>query len=322
MQTYPLKFKPILKERIWGGTKLRKQFGKPANGSNIGESWEVSAVPGDVSEIANGAYSGETLDNLIDRYPEELLGKSVLSRFGKTFPILIKFIDAAADLSIQVHPDDQLAKERHNSFGKTEMWYVMDADPGARLLVDFNQQVAPDEYKKRLADNTLLDIMNREEVREGDTFFINAGKLHAIGAGVMLAEIQQTSDITYRVYDYDRQDTHGNRRELHTEQALDAIDFSLRQDFRVSYDKKENTGNPMVNSPYFTTQYLPINGRVSRDLSERDAFSIFIAVDGTVDLITSLGRISLKKGETCLIPAALNSLVLESDGAKLLEVTL
>lgn len=322
MQTYPLKFKPILKERIWGGYKLRTEFGKPTTGSKTGESWEVSAVPGDVSEIANGLYAGESLDSLIDRYPEELLGNSVLSRFGKNFPILIKFIDAAADLSIQVHPDDQLAKERHNSFGKTEMWYVMDADPGARLLVDFNQQVTPDEYKKRLAANTLLDIMNQEEVQEGDTYFINAGKIHAIGAGVMLAEIQQTSDITYRVYDYDREDAQGNKRELHTEQALDAIDFSGKQDFRVTYGQKENTANPMVTSPYFTTQYLPINGRVSRDLSERDAFSILIAVGGTVVLTTALGRFTLQKGETCLIPAALDSLILESEGAKLLEVTL
>ncbi|MBT8178898.1 MAG: class I mannose-6-phosphate isomerase [Eudoraea sp.] len=322
MQTYPLKFKPILKERIWGGNKLHNELGKPTTGFKTGESWEVSAVPGDVSEIANGVYSGEFLDKLIDRFPEALLGNSVLSRFGKTFPILIKFIDAAADLSIQVHPDDQLAKQRHNSFGKTEMWYVMDADPGARLLVDFNQQVTPEEYKKRLANNTLLDLMNKEEVREGDTFFINAGKLHAIGAGVMLAEIQQTSDVTYRVYDYDREDAKGNKRQLHTEQALDAIDFSLKQDFRVAYDKVDNTANPMVNCTYFNTQYLPINGRVSRDYSERDAFSILIAVDGNVDLSTPQARFTLKKGETCLIPAALDSLVLESDRAKLLEVTL
>ncbi len=322
MQTYPLKFKPILKERIWGGNKLRNVLGKQTTKSQIGESWEVSTVPGDVSEIANGIYAGETLQDLIEKYPEELLGNNVLTRFGKSFPILVKFIDAAADLSIQVHPDDQLAKQRHNSFGKTEMWYVMDADPGARILIDFNRHVTPDEYKERLADNTLMDVMNREEVREGDTFFINAGKLHAIGAGVMLAEIQQTSDITYRVYDYDRQDAQGNKRELHTEQALDAIDFSLKRDFRVAYDQKDNTRNAMVKCPYFNTQYLHLNGQVSHDLSERDAFSIFIAVEGDVILSTTNEQLELQKGETCLIPAALESLGLESNGAKLLEVTL
>ncbi len=322
MQTYPLRFKPILKERIWGGSKLGDKLGKPTTGSQIGESWEISAVPENVSEITNGAYSGNSLDKLIELYPEALLGQSVLSRFGKTFPLLIKIIDASADLSIQVHPDDRLAKERHNSFGKTEMWYVMDADPGARLLIDFNQHITPEGLKKRLANSTLMDVMNQEEVQEGDTFFIKAGKIHAVGAGVLMAEIQQNSDITYRVYDYDREDMQGNKRELHTEQALDAIDFSLKQDFKVTYDQKENSSNPMVSSPYFTTQYLPIKGQVSLDLSDREAFSILMVVEGSVDLKTTLEDFTLNMGETCLIPAALDSVKLESEGAKLLEVTL
>ena len=322
MQTYPLKFKPILKERIWGGQKLHTELNKPKTGPHTGESWEVSAVPGDVSIVANGAYAGKALDHLIDQFPEELLGKDVISRFGPTFPILIKFIDAAKDLSIQVHPNDEIAKKRHDSFGKTEMWYVMQADPGARLLLDFNQPVTQEEYRKRLADNTLLELMNQEEVKAGDTFFINAGKLHAIGAGVMLAEIQQTSDITYRVYDYDRVDAQGNKRELHTDAALDVIDFSLTDDFHVSYQQENNVPNAMVDSPYFKTQFLPISGRTERNLSDREAFRIFIAVEGEVEIRTSQDTIILRKGETCLIPATVEGLTLESEGAKLLEVTL
>ena len=322
MQAYPLKFNPILKERIWGGSKLQKELGKPANTYNIGESWEVSAVPGDVSIVANGAYKGDSLKDLIDRYPDKILGSSVVKRFGSEFPILIKFIDAADDLSIQVHPDDKLARKRHNSFGKTEMWHVMHTDPGARLLIDFKHAVSPEDYQQHLEDNTLLELMNEEEVKPGDTFFINAGKIHAIGAGVMLAEIQQTSDLTYRVYDYNRKDAGGNTRELHTEQALEAIDFSAKHDFKVSYPEQENTCNPVVDSPYFTTNYLPLNGSLDQDLSQRSAFSIWIVVEGSVHLQTEGGSLNLKKGETCLIPASVNSLSLKGENARLLEVTL
>jgi mannose-6-phosphate isomerase len=322
MQAYPLKFNPILKERIWGGSKLQKELGKPANTPNIGESWEVSAVPGDVSIVANGAYKGDSLKDLIDRYPDKILGSSVVKRFGSEFPILIKFIDAADDLSIQVHPDDKLARKRHNSFGKTEMWHVMHTDPGARLLIDFKHAVSPEDYQQHLEDNTLLELMNEEEVKPGDTFFINAGKIHAIGAGVMLAEIQQTSDLTYRVYDYNRKDAGGNTRELHTEQALEAIDFSAKHDFKVSYPEQENTCNPVVDSPYFTTNYLPLNGSLDQDLSQRSAFSIWIVVEGSVHLQTEGGSLNLKKGETCLIPASVNSLSLKGENARLLEVTL
>ena len=322
MQLYPLKFKPILKERIWGGTKLRNELGKPAESQNVGESWEVSAVPGDVSIVSNGAYEGNSLQELITRFPQELLGNTILNRFGTEFPILIKFIDAADDLSIQVHPNDELARERHGSFGKTEMWHVMHADPGSRLLLDFNRQVSPEEYQKHLDDNTLLELMNQEQVKAGDTFFINAGKIHAIGAGVMLAEIQQTSDLTYRVYDFDRRDAQGNTRELHTEQALEAIDFSADHNFRVDYPRKQNTCNAMVDSPYFTTNFLPLHGTIEQDLSDRDSFSIWIVVDGTVRLQTEGGGLILSKGETCLVPAAVKSLQLEGENACILEVTL
>ncbi|MCE2611479.1 class I mannose-6-phosphate isomerase [Flavobacteriaceae bacterium D16] len=322
MQLYPLKFKPILKERIWGGSKLRNELGKSTQAPNIGESWEVSAVPGDISIVSNGTYKGDSLKDLIERYPDEILGSNIVKRFGSDFPILIKFIDAADDLSIQVHPNDKLARKRHDSFGKTEMWHVMHADPGARLLVDFKHALSPEEYQQHLDDNTLLELMNEEEVKQGDTFFINAGKIHAIGSGVMLAEIQQTSDLTYRVYDYNRKDADGNTRELHTEQAMEAIDFSAEHDFKVSYPQEENICNLMVNSRYFTTNYLPLNGHLNKDLSQRRAFSIWIVVEGSVHLQTEGGSLKLRKGETCLIPAAVNLLLLEGESARLLEVTI
>ncbi|NNK12125.1 MAG: class I mannose-6-phosphate isomerase, partial [Flavobacteriaceae bacterium] len=232
---YPLKFNPILKERLWGGTKLAQQLNKPSTSDITGESWELSGVKGDVSEVSNGEFKGTSLNELIERWGPDLLGKSVIEQFGKEFPILIKFIDAKQDLSIQLHPNDELAKSRHNSFGKTEMWYIMDADEDADLIVGFNQPMTREKYVESLKSKTLLKYMNYEKVEAGDTFFINTGKIHAIGAGVLLAEIQQTSDVTYRVYDFDRRDKEGNLRELHTDLALDAIDFEKKDDFKVNY---------------------------------------------------------------------------------------
>ena len=249
MNLYPLTFTPIFKERIWGGEKLEKELHKPIHQPLIGESWEVSTVKGDISVIDNGALKGTSLQTLIEQAPEALLGRAVYKRFGTDFPLLIKFIDAAQDLSIQVHPDDALAKARHNSFGKTEMWYIMEADPNASIIIGFNRNVSKEEYQSHLENKTLSQLLNYEKVSHGDMFFIPAGKIHAIGAGVLLAEIQQTSDITYRVYDFDRKDKHGNYRELHTELALDAIDFEQKDDFRKSYSSTENTVNPAVASP-------------------------------------------------------------------------
>ncbi|KKN28501.1 hypothetical protein LCGC14_0853690, partial [marine sediment metagenome] len=253
---YPLKFKPILKERLWGGKKLKTVLGKSIESDITGESWEISGVEGDISVVANGDLAGTSLKQLIDEHAENLLGKSVVERFGKEFPILIKFIDAKQDLSVQLHPNDKLAKERHNSFGKTEMWYVMDADDDASLIVGFNRDVSKEEYAESLKKDTLLDLLNYEKVDSGDTFFINTGKVHAIGAGVLLAEIQQTSDVTYRIFDFNRKDKDGNLRELHTEQALDAIDYKKKDDFKVDYTSRMNVVNTMVDCPYFKTDYL------------------------------------------------------------------
>lgn len=322
MNLYPLKFHPILKERLWGGQKLRTVLGKNISNDFTGESWEVSTVKDDVSVIYNGALSGTTLQELITSRPEELLGKNVFERFGYEFPILIKFIDAKLDLSIQLHPNDELAKKRHNSFGKTEMWYIMDADDDANLIVGFNQDVTMEEYNKSLEDDKLLELLNYEKVSEGDTFFINTGKIHAIGAGVMLAEIQQTSDVTYRVFDFNRRDQNGSLRELHTEQALDAIDYEKKDDFKVLYSDKKGCVNDMVECPYFTTKFLNLSEDFEQDISQRDSFTIYMCVGGSASVENENGIEIIKNGETLLISANSNHIKIQTQEAKLLEITI
>lgn len=319
---YPFKFHPILKERLWGGTKLKEVLGKSIESDITGESWELSAVSGDVSVVANGELSGTTLQELIDSQPENLLGKNVFERFGNNFPILIKFIDAKQDLSIQLHPNDELAKKRHYSFGKTEMWYVMDADENANLIVGFDKDVTKVEYAKSLENDTLLELLNYEQVKEGDTFFINTGKIHAIGAGVLLAEIQQTSDITYRVFDFNRRDKNGNLRELHTELALDAIDYTKKNDFKVDYSNTQDVINPMVDCPYFTTNYLELAKDSIQDISERDSFTIYMCVGGSATITNDFGSVAIRKGETVLVPAMSKMISIRTENTKLLEVTI
>lgn len=313
---------PILKERLWGGSGLKKKLGKTTDIENIGESWEISTVHGNVSRVREGDLKGKSLKELIALYPEEILGKSVYKRFGKEFPILIKFIDAKKDLSIQLHPNDELAKKRHDSFGKTEMWYVMDADPGAKLIVGFNRDVSKEEYVKSLQDDSLLDLLNYEEVKTGDTFFINTGKIHAIGSGVLLAEIQQTSDITYRVYDFNRRDKNGELRELHTDLALDAVEFSKKEDFKVTYPHEKNQPNTMVDCPCFKTKYLDLNKNLDVDLSDVDSFVIYMCVEGETLVSNEYGKTKLTKGETTLLPAVSKKITLKSKNVKLLQVTI
>ena len=260
---YPLQFYPILKDKIWGGQKLRS-FNKVSDLPNIGESWEISDVEGDTSIVSHGHLKDSSLKQLINAYKGALVGEKNYEIFGNKFPLLIKYIDAEQDLSIQLHPNDQLAEKRHNSFGKTEMWYVMQADEDANLIVGFNKTITPEVYLKHLEEKKLTEILNFDKVKEGDTYFIEVGRVHAIGAGVMLAEIQQTSDVTYRLYDWDRVDDKGNSRELHTELALDAIDFNMPDDFRKEYSETTNHSNDMVNCQYFKTAFLPIEGEVKR----------------------------------------------------------
>jgi len=320
---YPLKFNPIYKEKIWGGNKIKtilnKDFGDIPN---CGESWEISAVEDNVSVVSNGFLAGNTIEELIEIYMGDLVGDQVFETFGNEFPLLIKFIDANDDLSIQVHPDDKLSKVRHNAFGKTEMWYVLQADKGAMLQSGFNQQVDEDRYLFKLEHDELTDILNFEEVTEGDVFFIPAGRIHAIGKGILLAEIQQTSDVTYRIFDYGRCDKEGVPRELHTELSLAAIDYTLYPEYKTKYLPQPNESVELASCKYFTTNLLEITEPVERDYSDLDSFVIYICLEGPVHIENSLGYEFIVKGETILLPASLDSVMLHSlnPSAKLLEV--
>jgi len=316
---YPLKFQPILKERIWGGQKLKSILNKNSNLPNIGESWEISDVEGDTSIVCNGDLKGQTLKQLLQTYGEDLVGLKNYELFHEKFPLLIKFIDAKEDLSIQLHPNDELAAKRHNSFGKTEMWYVVEADDNSNLIVGFNQKVTPELYLRHLENKTLPQILNFDKVKAGDTYFIEVGRVHAIGAGVLVAEIQQTSDITYRVYDWGRVDANGKGRELHNDLALDAIDFDMKNDFRIQYSRALNQSNEMVNCPYFTTNYLQITKTVKKD-NDHDSFMIYICVEGEANIITENHSETIKKGESVLVPAAITSFEISASNATLLEV--
>lgn len=317
MKLYPLQFEPILKDRIWGGEKLKTILNKPITSKITGESWELSTVEGDVSVVANGDLAGKSLNDLIESNPEELLGAAVYKRFGKQFPLLFKYLDAREDLSIQVHPNDELAKKRHNSFGKTEMWYVMQADAGSKLIVGFKEDSNAAEYVENLKNKTLLSILDNVAVEVGDVFFLETGTVHAIGAGMVIAEIQQTSDITYRLYDFDRVDAAGNQRELHVDLALDAINYKKIDTYK-KYNKDQNQSNSMVDCPYFTTNFFPLDGEVAVNKSG-NSFTVYMCVDGAFELEYDGLKIKYIKGDTVLIPAALKTFVL-SGKASLLEI--
>jgi len=315
---YPLKFKPILKEKVWGGDKLYHLFGK-SQLKNTGESWELSGVENNISLVANGSLQGISLGKIIETYKAELLGDRVYRKFGDKFPLLFKFIDANQDLSVQLHPDDLLAKERHNSFGKTEMWYVMHAEKNARLILGFNKEMDERAYLKMLRENKLTDILQSVLVKEGDSFFIEPGTVHAIGAGIVLAEIQQTSDITYRIYDWDRPDIDGNYRELHTDQALKAINFN-HTNSRLIYSKEQNKAVKLCSTPYFETNQLVLTNWLERDYSMLDSFVVYMCVEGELVVKTAHFSETIKKGETILIPSSIKKINLLTDSATILEV--
>ncbi|MBC7845771.1 MAG: class I mannose-6-phosphate isomerase [Flavobacterium sp.] len=317
MKLYPLQFEPILKERIWGGEKLKTILNKPITSNITGESWELSTVEGDVSVVANGEYKGKSLSELINDNPNEILGTEVHQQFGKQFPLLFKYLDAREDLSIQVHPNDKLAKKRHNSFGKTEMWYVLQADKDARIIVGFKENSNSDEYLENLKNKTLLSILDDVKVAEGDVFFLETGTVHAIGAGLVIAEIQQTSDITYRLYDFERVDAAGNQRELHVDLALEAINYN-KVDTHKKYDKVSNQSNTVVDCPYFTTNFLPLDGEISVDKAG-NTFTVYMCVDGSFELECEGTKYQYIKGDTILIPAAVKTFIL-SGKASILEI--
>ncbi|MDC7999756.1 class I mannose-6-phosphate isomerase [Aequorivita todarodis] len=315
---YPLKFEPILKQKVWGGNKLNKIFKKIAK-ENIGESWEISGVEENVSEISNGALKGKTLNWLLENYTEKLVGEKVYQDFGNKFPLLFKFIDAREDLSVQVHPGDALAKERHNSFGKTEMWYILDVEKGARLILGFNEKMDEQKYLKTLSENRITEILNSEPVKKGDAFVLKPGTVHAIGAGVLLAEIQQTSDITYRIYDWDRPDTNGQMRQLHTDLALEAIDFGPSK-AKMSYSEEKNTPVPIGTTDFFTVNKLSLSQNYVRDLEEIPSFTVYMCLEGTAVIETDDFSEEIKKGETILIPAQLPEIKFDTNSASFLEV--
>jgi len=319
MQFYPLVFEPIIKDRIWGGTKLQTVLGKPIPDgiTHAGESWELSAVPGNVSIVKNGPLKGLALDELIKRYPREILGDHVYDRFGTEFPLLIKFIDAREDLSIQVHPDDELAQKRHNCMGKTEMWYVMDAEEGTRIIVGFKKNSSPEEYMAHLQNKTLGELLNQVPTKKGDVFFLAPGTVHAIGAGTLIAEIQQTSDITYRVYDWDRKDAEGNSRELHIDLALKAINYGM-VNAHIKYDALPNRCNRIVRCLVFATNILPLNGELHIQ-SDPSSFRIYICTEGNYELLYRGDCYQFSQGDTVLIPASLEQLCIRGN-ACLLEV--
>lgn len=316
---YILKFQEIYKTPIWGGCKIGTFKGKTIDLESVGESWEISAVEGDLSVVANGADAGMTIAQLMARDGEKLVGHHVARYFGTTFPLLIKFIDAHQNLSIQVHPDDRLARVRHNAFGKTEMWYVIDAEPGAGLYSGFSREVTPEEYVERVANNTIMDVLQFHPVHPGDVFYLPSGRIHAIGSGVFIAEIQQTSNITYRIYDYNRVDKNGKPRELHTEWAKDAIDYNFYKDLKASYTPAKNEAVELVNCPYFTTSLLQLDAEIERPISVNDSFMVYMCMQGSVRITADNGTwTDIKQGETCLVPAAITTVKVVPDGYSVL----
>ena len=314
------KFKPILKSMLWGGDKIIPYKEVESDKKQVGESWEISGVKDNESVVAEGVDAGMKLPELIERDKAALLGRSNYERFGKEFPLLIKFIDARQDLSIQVHPNDKLAWERHQSKGKTEMWYVIHAEEGACIYAGFQEQLTPEAYARKVADGTILDSIAKHEVHSGDVFYLPAGRIHAIGKGVLLAEVQQTSDLTYRIYDWDRVDAEGKGRELHTALAIDAIDFEADADLlHRKYNLAMGGEAKVIESPYFTMVMHDVAGSKELDRSMLDSFIIYIAIKGDMTIVADGASESLKEGEVVLIPAEMNDIHIEGNG-RIMEV--
>lgn len=316
-----LQFNALLKTTIWGGeevTALKKLENAP---EQVGESWEISGVPGNETVVADGEFKGETLEKLIERFGAELVGKRNIERYGTTFPLLIKFISAAQDLSIQVHPDDAMAQRMGHPYGKTEMWYIVHTQPGASLCSGFNADFSADGYTESLADGTLMNHLSRHETQPGDCFFIPAGRIHSIGAGNFLVEIQQSSNDTFRVYDFDRTDAEGHKRELHVAQAREALDYKAYPEYRTQYEPHPNDCTPLVDCPQFTTRLYELTAPLKADYTDIDSFVILIAFEGAATLRYAEGELTLRAGESVLFPATTEGveIVPEAGGFKALE---
>ena len=321
---YPLKFLPLYKNVIWGGNRLKGYGFNYDPLPNCGELWVLSSVEGKESVIANGFLAENTLNEAIEIYMGDLVGDKIYNRFGTQFPLLLKVIDAAKDLSIQVHPDDALAQKRGMPYGKTEMWYVMDVEPGSRLISGFRRDVEPGEYRAALAAGHLEELLHAEQPAKGDVYFIPAGRVHALGQGLMVAEIQQTSDCTYRIYDYDRVDADGRKRQLHTAEAMEAIDFGgVSGHANTRYDARANETTTVARCEHFTTNIMPLDTPMRKNLEAVDCFVIYFCVQGLAAVKSMETIVPLHAGECCLVPAAADSVELFPEGkATFLEVTI
>ena len=315
----PLKFKALLKQTIWGGDKIIPFKHLDDHLENVGESWEISGVPGNETVVADGEYAGKKLNELVIEQKDKLVGKANYERFGDEFPLLIKFIDARQDLSIQVHPTDEIAKRQGKERGKTEMWYIMDSDKDAKLYSGLKMQITPEQYKAMVEDDTITDALAQYEVKEDDCFFLPAGRIHAIGTGCFLAEIQQTSDVTYRIYDFKRKDKDGNYRQLHTKEAAECINYTVEDDYRTHYEHKKNEGVTLVECPYFTTAVYDLDEPMTLDYSELDSFVILIGLKGEGTITDNEGNtVTISAGESILVPATTDTLKVEGT-IKMLE---
>lgn len=319
---YPLKFKPIFKDKIWGGRKIKEQLGVDYGSMpNCGEMWLLSGLWEEQSVIANGDFEGDEINDLVETFMGDLVGEGVFDKYGEQFPLLIKIIDANDWLSVQVHPDDELAEKREQGNGKTEMWYVMQADQGAELVTGFNCEMNRMKYIRVLKDNAIQSVLNHEIVHQGDVFYIPAGRVHALGPGIMVAEIQQTSDVTYRIYDWDRIDLAGMHRELHIPQSLDAVDFDPVDHYKFDYEQSLNKTVPVVDSPYFTTNMLHLQGEMAKDYSELDSFVLLMPVEGKFSLEWENGSVFVSVGEVVLVPNVIEKVNIKAQGdCKLLEI--
>ncbi len=309
----PIRFVPYLKSVIWGGDKICRFKGIEQTVPNIGESWDISAVPGFESVVADGSYKGMTLTELIDNFGADLLGREVFDRYEGKFPLLVKLIDANANLSVQVHPDDKLAKERHDSLGKSEMWYIIDSDEGAKIYSGLNKQITPDDYVRMVDDNSIEDLLAVYDSHPGDVYFLPAGRVHAIGAGNLLAEIQESSDITYRIYDYGRRDANGNLRELHTGQAKDAIDYTYYESYKSAPADDSISDAVIAQCDHFTVRRLLLDGELPLQFSDA-SFTVVMCIQGEAEMVYDGGEMKVKAGETVLVPAVMDSMILRGSG--------
>ena len=321
-ELYPLKFEPILKDKIWGGNSLVKNWGKKADLSRlIGESWDLSAIQDNLSVVSNGFLAGNNIEEIIEVYMGDITGDVVFEKYGIEFPLLIKLIEAKQDLSVQVHPDDKIARERHNAYGKTEMWYILESEPSSKIYSGFTRPVTKDIFKNALSDREIINLLNSESTEYGDIFFTPAGRIHAIGAGNILVEIQQTSDITYRIFDWDRKENKGKSRDLHIDLALDAIDYNASGKCKIKKELTADKTENLVSCPYFHTNMLQFGSLIRKDFNFIDSFIIYICISGQFIIHFDNGAEIVTKGETVLLPAMITNVVLEPrPQAKVLEV--